>query len=184
MSELKRRDATFQVISYRGRASKSPWNAFWGSNQQNLPREYPWRKSHLCSYLAESDELRGERKTRAKREHARCIRATDRARTVSTEARSKRTLIDNGNSHHPGIDVHTSARARIRLGADTSHAPNHKRVVCRFTKAKFGPMQKSELPTDQCSIVSARVELAVPQVEIEVYPSHCLPKKCQKSRNT
>ena len=32
-------------------------------------------------------------------------------------------------------------------------------------------MQKSELPTDQCSIVSARVELAVPQVEIEVYPS-------------
>ena len=126
--------------------AKNPWNAFWGSNQQNLPREYPWRKSHLCSYLAESDELRGERKTRAKSEHA---RATDKASTVSTEARSKRTLIDNGNSHHPGIDVHTSARARIRLGPDTSHAPNHKRVVCRSTKAKCGPMQKSELPTDQ-----------------------------------
>ena len=142
------------------------------------PREYPWR---IRPYLAESDELRGERKTRAKTEHARCIRATDRARTVSTEARSKRTLIDNGNSHHPGIDVHTSARARIRLGADTSHAPNHKRVVCRFTKAKFGPMQKSELPTDQCSIVSARVELAVPQVEIEVYPFHFLPKSAKRA---
>ena len=87
----------------------------------------------------------------------------------------------NVKLHHPGIDVHTSARARIRLGADTSHAPNHKRVVCRFTKAKFGPMQKSELPTDQCSIVSARVELAVPQVEIEVYPFHFLPKSAKRA---
>ena len=42
-------------------------------------------------------------------------------------------------------------------------------------------MQKSELPTDQCSIVSARVELAVPQVEIEVYPFHFLPKSAKRA---